>query len=149
MSDLDKDSIKTAIEAEMKKAEQERQRAEAAVQSARASLERAEARKRELEATLGAGESIVGALSEADAIASGFCGRGFSPNPNLRLELVQGLKENDSMRLCSPPIYDKKIPLVVKVLGDVDIYDSRPVSQREEWHALVILRRVKKTPGAT
>ena len=144
MSDLDKESVKSAIEAEMKKAEEARQQAEWAVQSARAKLEYAEARQIDLEKKLASFGSLVGALDEADAIASGVCGKDFSPNPHLRMELVQGLKENDSSRLMSPPIYDKKIPLVVKVLGDVDVYDSRPTDQREEWHALVILRRMKK-----
>lgn len=144
MSDLDKESVKAAIEAEMKKAEEARQQAERAVQSARSKLEYAEARKNDLEKKLAQFGSLVGALEDADAIASGVCGRDFAPSQHLRLELVQGLQENDFMRFCSPSIADKKIPLVVKILGAVDPDDSRPMEQREEWHALVILRRMKK-----
>src|SRR5271154_4916078 len=103
--DLDKESVKMAIEAEVKKAELARPCAEFAVASAKANLEHAEARRRGVETMLGA-DTPASALGGADAIASGLCGRDFRPNPGLRLELVQGLKADDSSRLMSPPIYD-------------------------------------------
>ena len=147
-ADVSRQAIKDAIEAEMKKAEHQRQVAQQAAEAAKWALDHAEARKRELEAALAAGESIVGALEEAEVVATGVFSEAFSPTDHMRLELVQGLKENDSMRFCSPSIEDRRAPLVVRLLGDVaekEKKDFRPV--RDEWHVLVLMRRIKKADG--
>lgn len=141
---VNKQAIKDAIEAEMKKAEAARQQAQWNVEAATRELAASEARKRELETALAAGESLVGALDQAEVVATGVFSADFSPSKHLRLELVQGLKEGDSMRMCYPSIPDKKAELVVRILGDVDKNDTRPMHEREEWHVLVLMRRMKK-----
>jgi len=145
MSDLDKEAIKSAIEEEIKKAEKDRQQAEWALSQAQANLKRAEHDKAMVLARLDAIDSLVAAVEEADAIASGFCGNGFRPSVGLRLELVQGLKEGDPMRMCHPSTPDRKIPLVLKILKEPPLVEFRRLDEPlDDWHALVILRRVKK-----
>jgi hypothetical protein len=143
--DLDKQAVVDALKAELEKTEQARKKVAWNLEQAQREAQRLSERSSELQraAALAGDGTLVSALDDADMIATGMLGKDFSPTDSLRLDLVQGLKEGDFRRMCMPSVPDKTCSLKVTVLKKPSD-DYRPLEQREEWHALVILRRMRR-----
>lgn len=133
---VEKKAVLEALEAEARKAKATMMSAQFAAEKAIEDLKRAEQRRRELEELILAGESVVDLDAPAEVVATGVFSS-FSPNASLRLELVQGLKEDDPMRHWHPRREDSKAALEIKV------EDGVKVERDQEWHVLVLMRRIK------